>query len=345
MKALVLEGIQKLAIREVPDAKPGALGALIRVMANGVCRSDWHAWMGDIKRDYPMVIGHEMVGIVEEVMPGVTRFKKGDRVVVPFSGSDGTCVHCQRGSAHLCDNPIIPGKTYSGGFGEYVGVALADRNLVPLPDEVSFTEGAALGCRFMTSFHGLVDRAEIRAGEWVVVYGCGGIGLSAINIASSLGCRVIGVDVNPANLALAKVMGASFVVNSRETKPVEAVMDITKGGADVAVDALGIAETCVNAMLSLAKSGRHLQIGITTKNEAGYISLPVDMMVYKELKMIGSIGMAPHRYASMIPMIVNKQLTPGKMVSGEISLSQVESIFEGMTKSATTGTFVVTQFN
>lgn len=115
MKALVLEGIQKLALREVPDAKPGALGALIRVMANGVCRSDWHAWMGDIKRDYPMIIGHEMVGIVEEVMPGVTRFKKGDRVVVPFSGSDGTCVHCQRGAAHLCDSPIIPGKTYSGG--------------------------------------------------------------------------------------------------------------------------------------------------------------------------------------------------------------------------------------
>lgn len=344
MKALVLEGIQKLALREVPDAKPGALGALIRVMANGVCRSDWHAWMGDIKRDYPMIIGHEMVGIVEEVMPGVTRFKKGDRVVVPFSGSDGTCVHCQRGAAHLCDSPIIPGKTYSGGFGEYVGVALADRNLVPLPDEVSFTEGAALGCRFMTSFHGLVDRAEIRAGEWVVVYGCGGIGLSAINIASALGCRVIGVDVNAANLELAKAMGASFVINSRETKPVEAVMEITKGGADVAVDALGIAETCVSAMLSLAKSGRHLQIGITTKNEAGYISLPVDIMVYKELKMIGSIGMSPHRYASMIPMIVDKQLTPGKMVSGEISLSQVESIFESMTKSATTGTYVVTQF-
>ena len=344
MKALVLEGVQKLAIRDVPDAEPGPLGALIRVMANGVCRSDWHAWIGDIKRDYPMIIGHEMVGIVEEVMPGVTRFKKGDRVVVPFSGSDGTCVHCQRGSAHLCDNPIIPGKTYSGGYGEYVGVTLADRNLVPLPDEVSFTEGAALGCRFMTSFHGLVDRAEIRAGEWVVVYGCGGIGLSAINIAASLGCRVIGVDVNPGNLELAKVMGASFVINSRETKPVEAVMEITKGGADVAVDALGIAETCVSAMLSLAKSGRHLQIGITTKKEAGYVSLPVDIMVYKELKMIGSIGMSPHRYASMIPMVVQKQLTPGKMVSREISLSEVETNFESMTKSATTGTFVVTQF-
>ena len=344
MKALVLEGIQKLAVRDVPDAEPGALGALIRVKANGVCRSDWHAWIGDIKRNYPMIIGHEMVGVVEEVMPGVTRFKKGDRVVVPFSGSDGTCDYCLKGFSHLCDNPLIPGKTYPGGYAEYVGIALADRNLVPLPDEISFTEGAALGCRFMTSFHGLVDRAEVQAGEWVVVYGCGGIGLSAINIASSLGCRVIGVDIHPANLELAKGMGAAFVVNSRETKPVEAVMEITKGGAHVAVDALGIAETCVDGILSLRKAGRHLQIGITTKNEAGYISVPVDLMVYRELKLIGSLGMAPHRYASMIPMIVQKQLTPGKMVSGEISLSEVETVFESMTKSANTGTFVVTKF-
>lgn len=344
MKALVLEGIQKLAIRDVPDAQPGALGALIRVMANGVCRSDWHAWTGDIPREYPMVIGHEMAGIVEEVMPGVTRFKKGDRVVVPFNGSDGTCVHCQRGFSHLCDNRLAPGKSYSGGFGEYVGVPLADRNLVTLPDEISFVEGAALGCRFMTSFHGLVDQAEIQAGEWVVVYGCGGIGLSAINIASALGCRVIGVDVNPANLELAKVMGASYVINSRETPPAERVKEITKGGANVSVDALGIADTCVNGLLSLAKRGRHLQIGITTKNEAGYIKLPVDLMVYNELRMIGSIGMPPHRYASMLPLIEDKKLTPGKMVTREISLSEVESIFESMTQSANTGTFVVTKF-
>lgn len=345
MKALVLEGIQQLAIRELPTPQPGVLGVLVKVMANGVCRSDWHAWTGDIKRDYPMVIGHEMVGVVEEVMPGVTRFKKGDRVVVPFSGSDGTCVHCQRGASHLCDNPLIPGRSYSGGYAEYVGIPLADRNLVHLPDEISFGEGAALGCRFMTSFHGLVDRAAIRAGEWVVVYGCGGVGLSAINIAAALGCRVIGVDINPGNLELAKAMGAEFVINSRETPPVEAVMEITKGGADVAVDALGIADTCVNGILSLAKSGRHLQIGITTKNEAGYIRLPVDLMVYKELQMIGSVGMAPHRFESMVPLIAQGKLAPGRMVSGEISLSEVEGVFESMTRSATTGTFVVTKFH
>ena len=344
MKALVLEGIQQLAIRDLPDPEPGALGALVRVQANGVCRSDWHAWIGDIPRNYPMVIGHEMTGIVEEVMPGVTRFKRGDRVVVPFSGSDGTCEHCRGGWAHLCDNPIIPGKTYSGGYGEYVGVALADRNLVPLPDEISFVEGAALGCRFMTSFHGLVDRAEIRAGEWVVVYGCGGIGLSAINIASALGCRVIGVDVNPANLELARTMGAQHVIDSRSTKPVEAVLDITGSGAHVSVDALGIAETCVNGILSLRKGGRHLQIGITTKNEAGYIRLPVDLMVYKELKMIGSLGMAPSRYDSMVPLVTQKKLQPGRMVNREIALSEVEGIFHDMTRSANNGTFVVTKY-
>ena len=344
MKAMILEGVQKLAIRDVPDPEPGALGVLVRVMANGVCRSDWHAWIGDIPRPYPMIIGHEMCGVIEEVLPGVTRFKKGDRVVVPFSGSDGTCPCCQRGAAHLCDNPLIPGRTYPGGYAEYVSVPLADRNLVPLPDEVSFTEGAALGCRFMTSFHGVVDQAAVQPGEWVVVYGCGGIGLSAINIAAAVGCRVIGVDVNPANLELARQMGAEFTINSRDTKPVEAVHEITKGGAHVSVDALGIAETCVNGLLSLRKSGRHLQIGITTKAEAGYVKVPVDMMVMRELKLVGSLGMSPHRYDSMIPLIVQKRLTPGKMVNREISLSEVEGIFESMTKSANTGTFVVTKF-
>jgi D-arabinose 1-dehydrogenase-like Zn-dependent alcohol dehydrogenase len=344
MKALVLEGVQQLTIRDMPDPEPGALGALVRVKANGVCRSDWHAWMGDIPRNYPMVIGHELTGVIEEVMPGVTRFRKGDRVVVPFSGSDGSCAHCQAGFAHLCDNPQIPGKTYSGGYGEYVGVTLADRNLVPLPDEISFTEGAALGCRFMTSFHGLVDRAEIKAGEWVVVYGCGGIGLSAINIASALGCRVIGVDVNPANLELAHTMGAQFVVDSRTDKPVEAVTQLTGGGAHVSVDALGIAQTCTDAILSLRKGGRHLQIGITTKNEAGWIKLPVDLMVYKELKIIGSLGMAPSRFASMVPLVAQGRLKPGRMVNREIALSEVEGVFHDMTRSAVTGTFVVTRY-
>ena len=344
MKALVLEAVQKLSIQNLPEPKPAPGGAMIRVMANGVCRSDWHAWMGDIPRNYPMVIGHEMAGVIEEVTPGVTRFKKGDRVVVPFSGSDGTCEYCQGGMPHLCEAMEVPGRNYSGGYGEYVSVPLADRNLVQLPGEVSFRDGAALGCRFMTSFHGLVDRVKLQAGEWVVVFGCGGIGLSAINIAAALGARPIGVDLNPANLKLAEIMGAEFVINGRETNAVQAVMEITKGGAHVSVDALGIPETCVNGILSLRKAGRHLQVGLTTKKEAGYISVPIDHMVYRELQIVATLGMAPYRYAAMAPLVAGGRLTPGKMVTREIGLSEVQAVFESMTRSENTGTFVVTDY-
>lgn len=344
MKALVLDGVEQLSVKNVPDPEPKAGEVLIKVKANGVCRSDWHAWIGDIPRDYPWILGHEMTGTVEEVTAGVTRFKPGDRIVVPFSGSDGTCEYCQSGHSNICNNMIIPGRSYAGGYAEYVSVPLAERNLVPLPDTVSFEDGAALGCRFITSFHGLVDRAEVKAGEWVVVYGCGGVGLSAINIAGALGARVIGVDINPNNLELARVMGAEFVVNSNQTPPVEAVADITGGGAHVAVDALGIPATCVNGILSLRKLGRHLQVGMTTKKEAGYISLPTDLMVYKELKMIGSLGMAPHRFDDMLRMLAKGDLTPGRMVTGKISLSEVQGVFEDMTKFETTGTCVVNEF-
>jgi propanol-preferring alcohol dehydrogenase len=344
MKALVLEAVQTLAIRAVAEPKPGPGDVLVRVKANGVCRSDWHAWNGDFKRDYPLIMGHELTGVVEEVRPGVTRFSKGDRVVVPFAGSDGTCPHCQRGASHLCDNPLIPGKTYQGGYAEYVSVPLADRNMVHLPKEVSFVEGAALGCRFMTAFHGLVDQARLAPGEWIVVFGCGVVGLSAINIAAALGAQVIAVDINPANLELATRMGAQFTVNSRQTDAIAAVMEITQGGAHVSVDALGIAETCLGGILSLRKSGRHVQLGITTKAEAGYIALPIDVIVYKELRLIGSLGMPAHRFSQMLPMIVQGKLTPAKLINREVRLSDVGSIFESMTKATNSGAFVVTDF-
>ncbi len=342
MKALVLEGIQKLSVHDIPDPRPSRGDIVVKVEANGVCRSDWHAWIGDIPRSYPIVLGHEMAGVVEEVAPGVVRFRKGDRVVVPFNGGDGTCPHCIAGDQHRCDSMHVPGRSYNGGYGEFVCVPVADRNVVRLPDEVSYRDGAALGCRFMTSFHGIVDRARVEAGEWVAVFGCGGIGLSAINIATALGARAIGIDLNPGNLKLAREMGAEAVIDARATDPVEAVMEITGGGAHVSVDALGITETCVNGIRSLRKGGRHLQIGITTKKEAGHIAVPIDLMVYRELSIVGTLGMAPHRYASMMPLVASGRLSPGKMVMGEVGLSQVEDIFRRMTTSEVTGTYVMT---
>ncbi|WP_338448318.1 alcohol dehydrogenase catalytic domain-containing protein [Niallia oryzisoli] len=343
MKALVVEDVKKMVVKDVPDPTIDENGVLVNVKANGVCRSDWHVWAGDLPISQG-VMGHELSGIVEEVGKNVRNFKRGDRVIVPFSGSDGTCPHCQQGHTHLCDSFLVPGLAYSGGYGEYVAVPLGDRNVIHMPEEVSFTDGAALGCRFMTAFEGIVGKINVQPGEWVVVYGCGGVGLSAINIATAVGANVIGVDINESNLDLARNMGAVYTINSRENNPVEAVKELTKGGADVSVDALGISQTCVNAINSLRKKGRHLQIGVTTKEEAGFISLPIDQMVMNEIRLETTLGMPAHRFKSMLPLVAQGRLNPGRMVNREVSLSEVNSIFEDMSNFATTGTFVVTKF-
>ena len=265
-------------------------------------------------------------------------------MIVPFSGSDGTCPHCLKGDTHLCDSFLIPGYAYSGGYAEYVAVPQGDRNVVHIPESISFRDAAALGCRFMTAYHGVVDQVKVLPGETVVVYGCGGIGLSAINIATAMGAAVIAVDINDGNLEIARNMGAVYTINSRNDDPVLAVQEITKGGADVSIDALGITQTCVNAINSLKKSGRHLQIGVTTKEEAGYISVPINDMVMKEITFYTALGMPPHRFGSMLSLIERGRVQPGKMVNREISLSEVNDIFEGMSNFANPGTFVVTKF-
>jgi D-arabinose 1-dehydrogenase-like Zn-dependent alcohol dehydrogenase len=342
MKALVLEGVKQLTLKEVEDPTPAEDGVVIKVMANGVCRSDHHFW--EIGRGAPKILGHEFCGIVEEVGSRVTRFKKGDRVVVPFSGSEGTCSYCLSGSPHLCDSSVHAGFNYQGGYAEYVAVPYGDRNVIHLPDEISFTDAASLGCRFITAFHGIVDRAQVSPGEWLAVYGCGGIGLSAVNIASTMGANVIGIDINDKNLELAKQMGAVYTINSKNNNPVEAVHEITKGGAHVSLDALGITQTCVDAIRSLKKGGRHLQIGITSSKEGGIIPIPVNEMILKEISFITSFGMPSYRFDAMLPLVANGKLTPGKMVTREVSLSDVNGIFEDMDSFKNTGTFVVTKF-
>ncbi|MBD7936317.1 MULTISPECIES: zinc-binding dehydrogenase [Cytobacillus] len=343
MKALVIEGIKNAIVQEVPDPTIDENGVIVKVKANGVCRSDWHYWAGDIPITQK-ILGHEFTGVVEEVGKNVKNYKKGDRVIVPFSGSDGTCPYCLQGHSNLCHSSYIPGSTYNGGYAEYVGVPLGDRNIIPLAEEISFLDGAALGCRLMTAFHGVVDRAKVEPGEWVVIYGCGGVGLNAINIAASIGATVIGVDINPKNLELAKQMGAHVVINSKEVDPVHAVKEITGGGANVSIDALGIADTCLNGIHSLAKRGRHLQVGVTTKVEDGKIALPIDQMVMQEIQFIGTLGMPNHRFDSLLPLVLQGKITPGKMVTAEISLSEVTKIFEEMSNYNTSGTYIVTEF-
>ena len=169
----------------MPDPAPAPDGVVIRVEANGICRSDWHGWMGhDSDIHLPHVPGHELAGVVEAVGQETRRWKTGDRVTVPFAVGCGNCPQCLSGNQHICDDYFQPGFTAWGSFAEYVAIPYADVNLVRVPEELDFVTAASLGCRFITSFRAVVGPGRAAPGEWVVVHGCGGVGLSAIMIAA-----------------------------------------------------------------------------------------------------------------------------------------------------------------
>ncbi len=231
--------------------------------------------------------------------------------------------------------------TYHGGYGSYVGLPYADLNLVHMPDGVGFLEGASMGCRFMTSYHGVVDRAKVRPGEWVAVHGCGGIGLAAVQIAASIGANVIAVDLDGRKLELAKSVGASHIVNAKSGDPAAAIVDITKGGAHVSVDALGVAATCRNSINSLRKQGRHLQIGLTTQAEKGEVAVPIDKMVLMELQIIGTLGMQSTHYPGMLQMVEARKLNPKAMITGTVGLDGASKILEEMTNFQNVGVTII----
>lgn len=348
MKAAVLEEFNKpMTVRnDWPDPECTPDGAIVRVEANGLCRSDWHVWVGDwawlgLQPKLPKVIGHEFCGVVEEVGPQVTKFKKGDRVLCPFNLGCGSCEFCLSGHQNTCISLQAAGFHTSGGYGKLADIPRADLNLVPLPEGISFVEASSMGCRFMTSFHGIADQVKVQPGEWVAVHGCGGIGLAAVHVATALGGNVIAVDIDDKKLALAKELGAVHTVNAKDEGAPGAIQSLTSGGAHVSVDALGVAETCTSAIMSLRNRGRHLQIGLTTQKEQGMISLPIDMIVFRELQVVGTIGMQPQRYPVMLRMVETGKLKPGKLVGRTIPIEEAGETLATMSHYASVGATVV----
>jgi alcohol dehydrogenase len=353
MRAAVFTGRgEPLEIRSIPEPDLEETGVVVETEACGICRSDWHAWQGDPlweARGFEEghVFGHEPAGVVVEVGEEVEHVREGDRVTVPFNLADGTCPSCRTNHSNICDNRIPHGLAPEsrGAFGERFHVPWADFNVVPLPDDVLPVEMAGLGCRFMTSFHGLVHQADVTPGDWVAVHGCGGIGLSAVHIADALGANVVAVDLFDEKLEFAVDLGAVATVNANDTDDVAGeVRSITDGGADVSVDALGIAETCRNSVRSLQKRGQHLQVGLTSSEEGGEVSLPTDAIVAKELRFIGTIGMPRPHYEEIFRMIEHGKLDPMAVVSETVSLEQTPEKLEAMTDFETVGIPVITEF-
>ncbi|WP_348612824.1 zinc-dependent alcohol dehydrogenase family protein [Halobaculum rarum] len=353
MRAAVLrEHGEPLDVTEVDDPEPDPKGVVVEVEACGICRSDWHGWQGDwdwlgIQPQPGQILGHEPAGHVTAVGEDVTNFAEGDHVAVPFNLGDGTCMQCRTGHGNTCENPMPLGfvEPVPGAFAELVHVPAADHNLVHLPDGVGSVDMAGLGCRFMTAFHGLAHRAPVEAGDWVAVHGCGGVGLSAVHVADALGANVVAVDLDDDKLSTAEELGAAETVNAGDTDDVpEAVQALAGGGCHVSVDALGIAETCRNSVLSLGTRGTHVQIGLTTSEEKGMVELPTDAMVMKEIEFVGSLGLPPTRYDEIFRMVARDKLDPSAVISETVSLDDVNDKLSAMTDFGTEGIPVIDEF-
>ncbi|QDS88065.1 Alcohol dehydrogenase [Rosistilla ulvae] len=346
MKAAIYrEFAGPVTIESVPDPAPTNRGVVIRVEATGLCRSDWHGWMGhdpDIR--LPHVPGHELAGVIEAVGKQVTAWKIGQRVTLPFVCGCGTCTECAAGHQQVCDRQFQPGFTHWGSFAKYVAIDYADANLVGLPEEIDFVTAASLGCRFATAFRAIVDQGRVSAGQWVAVHGSGGVGLSAIMIASALGANVIAIDINDQKLDFARTMGAVETIDATTVDDVAAqVHTLTGGGAHLSIDALGSPTTCFNSIASLRKRGKHVQVGLMLASHK-HPSIPMDKVIAGELAILGSHGMQAHRYPAMLAMIRAGKLQPEKLVAQTIDLADAPGALTSMDQHRGTGVTVIDHF-
>lgn len=338
-----------LEIVELPDPDPGPDEVIVRVEAEGICRTDWHVWNGDwgwvgMTPDLPLVLGHELGGQVAAVGADVRRVAVGDRVTAPFHEACGTCPYCLVGRSNLCDRLQFIGLTHDGGYAQYAAIRNADFNVVHLPDSVDALSAAAIGCRYMTAFHAVVHRGAMSPGQWVVVHGAGGVGLSAVQIAAALGGRVIAVDLAPAKLAKARAEGAEHTVNASTQDVIATVRELTGGGAHLAIGGIGVAALVNNAVLSLRKGGRLAQVGLTSQAEQGYVPLALDHLIENEIEIVGSVGNPHVTYPELLGLVERGVLRPEAIVGETVALERAGDVIESMDRYDTLGFTVITSF-
>jgi D-arabinose 1-dehydrogenase-like Zn-dependent alcohol dehydrogenase len=291
-------------VAEVEDPVPPPHGAVLRVLATGICRSDWHGWMGhdpDI-RAFPHVPGHELAGVVEAVGEDVRGWRGGERVTVPFVCACGSCPTCATGDGQICERQTQPGFTHWGSWAERVRIDHADVNLVALPDGMDAAAAAALGCRIATAYRAVVQVGRVAAGERVTVHGCGGLGLAAVMIAAAAGARVTAVDPDASARALAVEAGAERALDLGEDC----------APAHLSLDTAGQESALTASLSGLRRRGRHVQAGLLPDPP----QVPMDLVIGRELEVLGSHGMAAHAY----PRLLDLGLPVERLVTRRLAL-------------------------
>ena len=341
MRAAVIRQYRAdLSLQTVPDPICEADGVVVKVLACGICRSDWHGWVGEHAKVKPGAIpGHEYCGEVVQTGP-LARWKVGDRIIAPFILACGECPECRSGQTTTCRAQRVPGFGEPGAYAEYVSVPHA-HNLTRLPDFLTPALAAGLGCRVTTAYHALTGRAGLQAGEWLAIHGTGGIGLSALLIGKALGARIVAVDVVPDRLTHARALGAEHVINAADGDTAARIREVTDGGAHVSIEALGIAATANASIECLRPLGRHVQVGLPTGHTA-QMQINMNAVYMKQLALFGTRGMPAWRYPSLLSLIETGQVDVRPIVARHVALSQASAELRAFDGPMPPGVAVIT---
>jgi 2-desacetyl-2-hydroxyethyl bacteriochlorophyllide A dehydrogenase len=322
--ALFYQANQPLRIEEVPTPVPGAGEALIKVKACGICASDLHIFAGEIhpsSMPVPLIPGHEASGEIVELGAGVEDFRVGDRVVATMPGKTcGVCRPCRQSDLEACVTPKIVGVDYHGGFAEYL--TFPAHSLVRLPQEIPWEQGAILADAVGTPFHAVVVRGALRAGERVAIFGVGGLGTHAVQIARLAGAgEIIAVDVLPAALARAKQLGADHLIDARETDPASRIRELTGGeGVDLAVELVGRPSSIAAAEACLGRGGRAVLVGIGAEP---ITVLPTAIFSYLDHAVLGTLGYRREDVTRLVRLVANGRLDLSGSISARIPLADI----------------------
>ena len=326
MKAAVFYGPnQPLKVEEVPIPEISSGEILVKVAACGLCHTDLHYIDHGVPtfKKPPLILGHEISGIVDKISPDVTGFNVGDRVLLPAVMSCGVCDNCREGRGNICDHMVMPGNDVDGGYAEYIKAPA--NNVFHLPEEIPLIEGAIIADAITTPYHAVKNRGKVRPGDNVVVYGCGGVGLNLVQVANAAGASVIAVDVAENKLAKAKELGAVAVINGQDTDVAKAVRKLTRrGGADIAFECIGNPKTMELAFKTVRNGGRFVIVGYTEHS----MTLNASRVMYREMEVVGSLGCPLSEYPSVIEMARTGKIQVASMVSKRFSLDQINEGFD-----------------
>ena len=339
MKAAIFHGPNRpLDIEEVQTPKPGEDEVLVKVAACGVCHTDLHYIDHGVPtfKEPPLILGHEASGIIAEAGSRVSDWKKGDRVLIPAVLTCGRCAYCREGRENICLKMTMLGNNIDGAYAEYVKVPPKD--LVRLPEDIPIIEGSIIADAVSTPFHAVKNRARIRPGESVVVFGCGGVGINVVQIAAAVGGVVIAVDIDEAKLKWAKKLGAAETINPNKVERVsKAVRKLTGGGADCAIEAIGKPATMEEAFNCIKTGGRLCIVGYSNEN----ISLNAGRIMYREVEVIGSLGCRPVDYPAIVELVRRGKIEIKSLVTHKFPLEEINQAFDLMRKGESLRSVVV----